>query len=242
MGPAEGDAGRVLSQMSYEAPGRPTVADQVFDQLHRQILSLELAPGTKMSEAEVASAFGFSRQPVRDAFYRLAKLGFLTIRPQRGTQVSWISETQVMQARFIRAAIEAEIVRVACDRLTNEDFDALDEVLRRQNEANEAGDALAFHTLDDLFHREISIRSGHGYVWELIRETKAHMDRVRFLSLAFASEAAYGEHLEIMAALRARDRDRAAAELHRHLSRIVVQIGRIRAENERFFADEPADA
>ncbi|MEJ2022363.1 MAG: GntR family transcriptional regulator, partial [Maritimibacter sp.] len=84
---------------------RPSVADQVFDELNRQILSLDLKPGAKLSEVEVAKAMGESRQPVRDAFYRLSKLGFLLIRPQRATTVSLISSEAVMQARFIRTAL-----------------------------------------------------------------------------------------------------------------------------------------
>ena len=92
---------------------RPSVTDAIFEELHRQILALDLPPGTKMSEVDVARIMGVSRQPVRDAFYRLSTLGFLTIRPQRATVVSAISETAVMQARFIRSAIEAETVRMA---------------------------------------------------------------------------------------------------------------------------------
>ena len=226
--------------VTVEAPGRASVADQVFDHLHRLILSLQLPPGTRLSEADVAAQLGTSRQPVRDAFYRLSKLGFLTIRPQVATTVSFISEAMVMQARFVRAAIEAETMRAACERLTDADLDALQDLLDRQERANEAGDPLAFHAIDDAFHREICERSGHGFVWAIIRENKAHMDRVRFLSLAFASQDAWGEHVRILAALRARDADQAARHLHEHLSRIKTQIHRIRAENPRFFSDEKA--
>lgn len=70
---------------------RPSVTDQVFDPLHDRIIELDLPPGTRLSEIEVAKQFGVSRQPVRDAFHRLSKLGFLSIRPQRATSVSQIS-------------------------------------------------------------------------------------------------------------------------------------------------------
>lgn len=219
---------------------RPSVTDTIFEELHRQILALDLPPGTRMSEVDVARIMGVSRQPVRDAFYRLSTLGFLTIRPQRATVVSPISEAAVMQARFIRSAIEAETVRMACARLQPGDFAALDEILARQHDAVEARDAVAFHALDDLFHREICARSGHGFAWEIIRENKAHMDRVRFLSLSFASQDAFGDHLKVMAALRARDAAQAMEAMHAHLARIKVQIRRIRAEHEAFFEGEPA--
>ena len=222
-----------------EPISRPSVTDAVFEELHRQILALDLPPGTKMSEVDVARIMGVSRQPVRDAFYRLSTLGFLTIRPQRATVVSAISEAAVMQARFIRSAIEAETVRMACQRLQDDDFAALDRVLDQQRDAVEARDAAAFHALDDLFHREICERSGHGFAWDIIRENKAHMDRVRFLSLSFASQDAFGDHLKVMAALRARDATAAMDAMRAHLARIKVQIRRIRAEHEAFFEGEP---
>lgn len=217
---------------------RPSIADSVFEELHRQILRLELPPGTKLSEFDVARALDVSRQPVRDAFYRLSKLGFLTIRPQRATTVSAISERAVMQARFIRMAIEAETVRVACKTLTEEDFAAIEAIIAEQAKAVQARDPAAFHDLDDQFHREICQRAGTGYAWEMAREMKSHMDRVRFLSLSFASERAFQEHKDILAAIRDRNEERAAEMVRNHLSRILMQIVRIRAENEAYFADE----
>jgi DNA-binding GntR family transcriptional regulator len=217
---------------------RPSVADSVFDELHRQILRLDLPPGTKLSEFDVARALGVSRQPVRDAFYRLSKLGFLTIRPQRATVVSAISERAVMQARFIRLAIEVETARVACKTLTEADLAALEAIIDQQAEAVAARDPVRFHDLDDQFHREICERSGTGFAWETARAMKSHMDRVRFLSLSFASEHAFEEHKDILVALRSRDETRAAETMRSHLSRILELIVRIRAENAAYFADE----
>lgn len=217
---------------------RPSVADSVFEELNRQILTLVLAPGTKLSEVDVAQALGVSRQPVRDAFYRLSKLGFLTIRPQRATMVSYISERAVKQARFMRTAIELETVREACERLTDKDFAALSAILDEQALTVAPQDAERFHRLDDQFHREICERSGHGYVWDTIRENKAHMDRVRYLSLSFASERAYSEHREILQAIQARDANAATAAIRKHLMRILDQIVQIRGTHSAYFAEE----
>jgi GntR family transcriptional regulator, rspAB operon transcriptional repressor len=224
---------RVLEPIS-----RPSVTDAVFEELHRQILALELPPGTKMSEVDVASAMAVSRQPVRDAFYRLSMLGFLTIRPQRATIVSPISEAAVMQARFIRSAIEAETVRLACERLTNADMDALQALLDGQRQCADARDAVGFHALDDQFHREICLRTGNGFAWDIIRENKAHMDRVRLLSLSFGSYDALGDHVSVMEAIRARDASLAMDRMRSHLTRIKSQIRRIRDENESYFEGE----
>ena len=222
-----------------DMPERPSVTDAVFGELHRRILALDLAPGARLSEVDVARAMGVSRQPVRDAFWRLSKLGFLTIRPQRATVVSAISEEAVMQARFIRSAIEAETVRIFTTAATEADLLALDAILAAQRAAAEAGDRPRFHELDDLFHREICARAGNGFAWDVILENKAHMDRVRMLSLAFGSFDALEDHQRIMAAARARDPDRAMQEMRRHLSRIQTQIRRIRAENPECFDPQP---
>jgi DNA-binding GntR family transcriptional regulator len=222
-----------------DMPERPSVADAIFAELHRRILALDLAPGARLSEVDVARAMGVSRQPVRDAFWRLSKLGFLTIRPQRATVVSAISEEAVMQARFIRSAIEAETVRIFTTTATEADLLVLDDILAAQRAAAEAGDRPRFHELDDLFHREICARAGNGFAWDVILENKAHMDRVRMLSLAFGSFDALKDHQRIMAAIRARDPDRAMDEMRGHLSRIQTQIRRIRAENPACFEPLP---
>lgn len=226
---------------ALEPIARPSVTDAIFEELHRQIVAMDLPPGTKMSEADVAEIMGVSRQPVRDAFYRLSVLGFLNIRPQRATVVSAISEQAVMQARFIRSAIEAETVRVACERLKEDDIRALETILSKQEAAIADRDASRFHNLDDQFHREICERAGHGYAWEIIRENKSHMDRVRLLSLSFASADAFGDHLRVLAAIKARDPALAMAEMHTHLVRIKSQIRRIRAEHEQYFEGEPCN-
>lgn len=218
---------------------RPSVADTVFDELHRQILSIELPPGSKLSEVDVAKAFDVSRQPVRDAFYRLSKLGFLRIRPQRATTVTEISEEAVFQARFVRAAIEMQTVQVACETLNADDVAVLGEIVEQQQAAVKARDASVLHYLDDCFHREICERAGLGFAWEIIRENKAHMDRVRFLSLSFASEEVLDDHMSIVDAIVARDKTAAMALMQIHLTRIKDQIRRIRVDHSQYFTGDP---
>lgn len=222
-----------LPQLDIAA--RPSVADLVFNELHRQVLTLELKPGARMSEVEVARQMGVSRQPVRDAFYRLSKMGFLLIRPQRATTVTLISPKAVMRARFIRAALEVETVRVAATVLTEADLDALGQIIEAQDAAINRDDRAEFHKLDEAFHRQICVGAGLGFTWDLIAENKGHMDRVRMLSLSFGSRVAWEEHVALLAALRARNPDAASDLMRAHLGRIKDQLGRIRAENEALF-------
>jgi GntR family transcriptional regulator, rspAB operon transcriptional repressor len=221
-----------------EPIARASIADQVFDLLHQQVLSLALPPGTKLSEAEVARQLNVSRQPVRDAFYRLSKLGFLLIQPQKATQVSQIHIQDIRKARFIRTAIEVEVMRRAVLNLTEADFQTLDANLAAQQEAVQQDDRARFHRLDDEFHTLLCNGAGVGFVWNVIRENKAHTDRVRFLSLASGSARAMQEHHRILTALRNRDEAAAVTELRAHLGQIETIIEDLRKSNRNWFSEE----
>ncbi len=218
---------------------RPSVADQVFEAVQTRILTLDLPPGSKLSEAEVSGQLGVSRQPVREAFKRLAAQGFLQIRPQRSTMVSYISEAAVLKARFIRTALETHTCREACRVLTQADFDALSRLIDAQALAVADNDRGAFHALDEQFHREICTRSGVGYAWDIIHDCKAHMDRIRLLSLDSKSQQhALAEHILIRDAMARNDPEAAAAAMTTHLARITVQIEDIKAKNHEWFTDD----
>lgn len=220
-------------------PSRPaTVSEQVFEALHRQIVTVELPPGTRLSEAEVARAMAVSRQPVRDAFWRLSQLGLVVVRPQRATVVSPISPSAVMQARFVRTAIEIETLRLALGRFGPAEFAELDAILAEQAEAIGGEERERFHALDDAFHRRIGALAGVGHVWALIRENKAHTDRVRLLSLTSGADLALADHRAILAALRAGDGEGAAAAMRQHLGRIVDILARIREEHADYVAED----
>lgn len=232
----QAEAGLDLPTITPQA--RPSVADQVFKLLQQRILTLELPPLTKISEADIAKRLGVSRQPVREAFKRLERLGFLQIRPQSGTVVSLISEEAILRARFIRTALEVQMVRTACEVLTPEDIAALRSLIDQQRIAADNGDAALFHRLDEDFHGGICARSGHDYVWELIHDHKAHMDRVRMLSLsANSQQLALQEHIQILNAIAAKDPTAAAEAMTRHLSRIEVLIAQIKTQNHDWFVD-----
>jgi DNA-binding GntR family transcriptional regulator len=216
----------------------PTAADRVFAALYEQVVTLALPPGTRLSEVEVARAAGVSRQPVRDAFWRLSQLGFLTIRPQRSTEVSAISERAVMQARFVRTALEVETVRIATANFGPREYADLDELIAAQAAAVAAEDRHGFHALDDEFHRRICALSGLEFAWALIRENKAHMDRVRFLSLSFGAPQALDDHLAILALMKAGDAEAAEAAMRTHLGRIEDILARIRVTHAAHFGSD----
>ena len=213
----------------------PKLADQVFGALYDRIVQLELLPGARISEGEVAEQFEVSRQPVRDAFYRLSQIGLLMIRPQRATIVSPIQAEAVLQARYIRTAIEVETIRIAAKSVLESTIEELDRQIEDQDKAARRGARRLFHELDDKMHRTIFEAAGKGFAWALVRDNKAHMDRIRYISLESGAQRAFDEHIGLLDALRAQDPDLAEARMREHLGRIAVTLEKATRERPELF-------
>ena len=213
----------------------PRLTEQVFTAMYDRIVQLELLPGTKISEAEIAERFGVSRQPVRDAFYRLSQIGLLIIRPQRATIVSHIQAEAVLQARYIRTAIEVETVRIAAHGMPPGTLEALDRQLEDQGKAAHREARRLFHELDDMMHQTIFEAAGKGFAWTLVRDNKAHMDRIRYISLESGAQRAFNEHIALVEALRTHSPDLAEAQMRGHLGRIAVTLERVTRERPELF-------
>ncbi len=218
---------------------RRTSADVVFDYLRGEIVSNTLPPGTKISEVDIASRFGVSRQPVRDAFSRLANQDLLLIRPQKPTEVRKFSLSKVTQARFVRLAVELEVVRTACAVWDEHRTETLEKNLDRQRRAVDARDVEGFHELDYDFHKLICELSGNSVMFETIQHYKAKIDRLCMLSLGEASEASdlLQDHQKLADAILAGKVRDAEKVVRLHLSRLDETIREIREEHADFFED-----
>src|SRR5690606_37311363 len=137
----------------------------------------------KISENSLSERFGVSRTPVRDAIAKLVTLGFVEVRPQRGTFVSKLSLTQILEARFIREALEVAITEHVAGHATQELIDQCETIIAKQQAAAAQQDALLFQHLDDEFHHKLADFTHFERATNLIQSEKAHMDRVRNLSL-----------------------------------------------------------
>lgn len=220
-----------------EKSERRTAADAVFDRLYEDIVSLKLLPGTKLSEAEVARQFGLSRQPVRDAFTRLGSTDLLLIRPQRATEVRGFSIERINHSRFVRLAIELEVVNDACKLWNDQKAQTLQKHLDRQANAIETNQPEQFHALDLSFHELLSTLSEHPKAAQNIRDCKQELDRLCILSLGRANEAntLYNDHSELANAINDRDVNAAVEVTRLHLSRLDSHIETIHSEHREYF-------
>jgi len=209
----------------------------VFDALHEQIVTLQLKPGDRISEAEIAAQFGVSRQPVRDAFSRLANLDLLLIRPQRATEVRRFSMRQIEKARFIRAAIETEVLKRAAALCAAKGEAQLNAALFLQEAAVTEKDVEGFGKLDYEFHRVLCEIAQVEYAYEVILEEKAKVDRLCMLGREKEQRMPelVADHRAIAQAVVNHDADAAIAAGMKHLSRLDATIDRITDTNANFF-------
>lgn len=215
--------------------GSAPVGAQVYSLLRDRIVGMSLLPGERLSEAEIARLLDVSRQPVREAFIKLSEDGLVDIRPQRGTFVCRISQDAVGEARFVREAIEADIVRHLAGQRDAALIARLHAELAEQ-EATSEEDAAGFIRLDERFHQLLAEAAGNPFAWSVIRDIKLQMDRVRFLSMArFPMRKLIGQHRAIVDAIEAADRDAAEAAMRAHLREILQDLPVIGREHPDYF-------
>jgi DNA-binding GntR family transcriptional regulator len=207
-------------------PGPEPIGRRVFDALRQAIVTLRLRPGAALSEKEIAARFGVSRQPVREAFIKLAEAGLVQVLPQRGTYVVKISVAAVLEARFIREAIEVAVVRRAAESAEPAVLARLAANIAEQDEAAAAAAHGRFLELDDALHRGLTEAIGCGGAWQVLENVKAQMDRVRFLSLPDATPMPLliEQHRAILAAIRRREPDAAERAMRAHLGEILRSL------------------
>jgi DNA-binding GntR family transcriptional regulator len=215
---------------------RRTTANAVFDDLHREITSLELLPGTKLSEAEVARRFGVSRQPVREAFSKLDNLDLLLVRPQKASVVRGFSIQRVAHARFLRLAVELEVVKRACAVWSASTAEILHRNIEQQRQSL-SDRSEQFHALDFQFHKLICELSGCPLAVESIAECRQRIERLCTLSLARNSEPeiVLDDHEKLAEALKDKSEERALAITRLHLGRLDSIIEEVHQTHFEYF-------
>ncbi|TGE00829.1 GntR family transcriptional regulator [Methylobacterium nonmethylotrophicum] len=185
----------------------PTRTEEIRRRLAEEIVQGRRAPGTPIDEAELASAFGTSRTPIRAALRQLEVEGFATSRPRRGTRVSTIAPQGLAEMFFVMAELEALCCRLAAGAMSAAAGAELDQV-RRRCEAAAAG-------RDDLIYRA----SRNGCLEEQARAVRRRVAPFRHAQCGFPGRLArsLAEHERIAAALRARDGEAAAREMRAHV-------------------------
>ncbi|RUS43806.1 GntR family transcriptional regulator [Cohnella sp. AR92] len=211
--------------------------DFVYAKLKSQILSLELPPGTALSEKESSLAFQVSRTPVRESFVRLAQEGLVQVLPQRGTYVSLIDPELVEEARFMREQLEKAVVRLACASFPGDKLEELRANLKEQRSSMERQDDKRLFELDESYHRTLFEGCRKLNTWSVIQQMNAHLNRTRLLRLVSDHQwnHLYEQHERIVNAIEAQDADLAESTMQEHLLLSVKDMVVLREKFPQYF-------
>ncbi len=209
----------------------------MHETLRQKVITLELPPGSALSENELAASLGVSRTPVRESLLLLSEEGFVQVFPQVGSFVSRVDPQRVADAQFVREAIELASLDAAPADLDDDAVAALRANLARQHEPGI--DVEEFFRLDEEFHRGLLALSGHANAWATVASAKAHLDRARRLGLHQTPPGAFAEqHQQILDTLVGGDRPRARELLRSHLRAVFDDIEQVRERSPELFASD----
>lgn len=198
---------------------RRPAADFAYAALREAIITVRLKPGELIGESDVARHLTMSRTPVRAATLRLAAEGLIDVRPQIGTFVARLRITEIVEALFLRQALECAAVGSVAETIGEVPLDHLRRLLERQQEASRRSAFEDLYALDEAFHEAIVKQSPTPGIWRIVRQARGHLRRVRSLTVPErrTDEAAIRMHVEIVDGLAARDPRRARRAMAEHL-------------------------
>ena len=191
---------------------------------------------------ELAERFGVARNTLRDALYQLESEGLLETKAGSGTYVTAekkapvptaVKDSNPLELIDARFALEPHICRLAVLHGRREDFDALESLCDRMDEA--VNDPAAFSEADAEFHKRLAEATGNRLLMWLIQEISMvrlldEWTRMRHLTLDEGIISQYNRlHREILNAIRSREPERAAAKMKEHLE--VARLSLTRASD-----------
>lgn len=217
---------------------RETGRDYALRMLKENIINLELAPGSAISENELASELGLSRTPVREALIELSKVKIVDVQPQKKSLVSFIDYDMVEESRFMRNHLECAVAELACGMASAEDLERLSENVKLQNFYLESGSSEQLMRLDNEFHQTLFEIAQKPQVFAMIQNFSIHFDRVRRMALDSVKDLKIvQDHAGITLAIREDRPEEARALMEKHLSRYKVDAAAVRGKYPQYFAE-----
>lgn len=212
---------------------RRTTSDEVAARLRDEILRSELPPGTRLRQGAIATRFGVSTTPVREAFALLQADGLVRIDPHRGAEVFVPSVEDVREYYEIRESLEGLAVTLAIPNLDERLLGELQDLVYRMRYV---GDEEQWTSMNDEFHQRLYQASGRSRLASMIETLRdassayIHM----YVARQAPGERSDADHQRILDACRAGDAGEARAAVAHHMRHTADELARyIRASEAR---------
>jgi DNA-binding GntR family transcriptional regulator len=214
---------RSLERPESALPGpirRTALHDTLVNRLRDMIIEGHLSPGTRLNEGQLGQMLGVSRTPLREAIKYLASEGLVELVPSRGAVVKRFGAKDVQDMLLVLGTLEELAARLACVIASEEGIAEIRGLHDRMVQHYKAGDRLEYYKLNQNIHTAIVALSGNAPLAEIHAMLQTRLKRIRFIGHEGPEKwaAAVAEHEEMIEALEARDQQRLAAVLGRHLT------------------------
>ena len=212
---------KLLERLPRESGG-----EYALRTIKENIISLELAPGSQISENELAAEMGLSRTPVREALMELSKVKIVDIQPQKKSTIPLIDYDMVEESRFMRDLLECAVAELDCEMAAPGDLERLSENIRLQSLYLDDFYTGQLMALDNQFHGMLFDNAKKSQVYALIQNISIHFDRVRTLALSSVkSGKIVQDHMDLVDAIRRKDPKSARELMALHLNRYDLDPG-----------------
>ena len=204
-------------------PEAPTLARRSFDGIKADIISGQLAQGTKIVESDLALKYGISRGPLREAIHRLEQIKLIVRVPHAGSRVVTLDIKMMQDIYTAREALEGMAARLAARLMQDAEIETLSALLDQHAEdISETAGKAYFQSEGDIdFHYRIALASQNQWILENLHGELYQMIRMcRHQSGQFPSRAqtALDQHRQIAEAIARRDEELAELLMRRHIS------------------------
>jgi DNA-binding GntR family transcriptional regulator len=198
-----------------------SLKDRAYQNIKFQIIRGNLRPGTRLLEEELAKAMSISRAPIREAFNKLEKEGFVTTIPRKGTAVSNVT-TEIIEDIFeIRETLETLAVKKSLGKIFIDELEKVGDNFKEFiNKSENAENRIQYLVLDKEFHDLLSQNCGNKKLIELLANLQEQIHWLRNISLKRTTfSGTVREHLAIIEALKRNDEKLITKALLLHLER-----------------------
>lgn len=197
------------------------LGDEVYSAIFARIMSLDIAPGTRISVDAVARQLGVSQTPIREALTRLESEGLVVKTHLVGYSAApQLSPAQLADLYELRLLLEPFAARKCAETMPETVIDHLAALCAEMETLSQSQglDAYAqFAQIDMAFHDQLAASAGNGLVVEALARLHTHVHLFRLVFNARVTGAAVTEHETILNAIRARDGDAAEAAMRAHV-------------------------
>lgn len=197
-----------------------SLTERVYVTLREMILNMELPPGTRLKDVDLATRLGVSNTPLREAMRWLAADSLVETIPRRGTFVKLLTSDDVRSLYEIREALEVLAVRKVAEKASPEMLSRIANTADRHLEVVESGNMHEYLILDLQFHMLIAEGSKNEILLSMLNIISDRIHIVRRMTSDLEKDVQTGhEHREIAAALKRRDSENAIELMKKHIRR-----------------------